>query len=194
MANRFSRLEAQVIELHKAGIDPSTSQDQRVKKYWAWKSWANEAAHERAEGSTRQTQGEVYVAILPFAVAGTNNFVAVPLSRRAFDANPISGKKATFGWKTVAAGETADYRRNFEPAKAIIRAKGGEQTQISKITGRKYKTKSGPTQQGYVYPFGRIGTGTESAAQKAILAAVKETHSISFKPEVYREVDLAVLA
>ena len=191
MSRRFSRLEAEVLAILKAGGDPLQSKDQAIVKYWGWRIHKDATQHNRA--TTRTLLGTTRVIIFPFAVAGNTAHTYAELSTRAYNSTLITDKPALFDWKTgVAADTVIQQRGNFSPAKAIVRQKGTtEQSETSKITGRSYKTKSGPAQEGFVFPFGR-GTGdkaTQSGDERAILTAIKANFSVSFKPEVYREPD-----
>ena len=86
---------------------------------------------------------------------------------------------------------TAEYKKNgsFVPAKARIATIVAGTTETSKITGRKYKTKTGTS---YTVPMGQTsGTLRYQQTLKAILtdgvfSGSSATHTVSFDPEEFR--------
>jgi hypothetical protein len=84
--------------------------------------------------------------------------------------------------------------RGFVAARAIIRQKAANSSEVtSRITGKKYNTKSGSSQQGYSIPFGSVSNNAEIMQAREIQAAVSDANfTVSFLPEKY--VNAPVLA
>lgn len=98
------------------------------------------------------------------------------------------GPKARFGVETASL-EGYTKNGNFVPAKARIATIVAATTPESKITGRKYKTKTGTA---YTVPMGQTsGTLRYQQTIKAILddavfKGANATHTVSFEPERFR--------
>ncbi len=96
--------------------------------------------------------------------------------------------KAKFGVATTGLNE---YLKNssFVPAKARIATIVAATSPTSKITGRKYKTKTGTA---YTVPMGqtngtlRYQQAINSILTDAVFAGANATHTVSFDPEEFR--------
>ncbi|PSF37762.1 hypothetical protein C7H19_09470 [Aphanothece hegewaldii CCALA 016] len=160
---------------------PSTGSN--LEKYKKWKSGEVEITYTKADSSNPGSFDLVYV--YPFALDGVTAKFTTTVSNRAMTAiNDVLGGASTLNHKTLAADEVAT-GAIWDPYKANVRKKGtGEGTeQTSKITGKKYKQKSGVA--AYTYPFGRASATDDLLTRmKAIKNAAKAKSCIvSFLPE-----------
>ena len=85
--------------------------------------------------------------------------------------------------------DTAQLIGGFSPAKAILSQRLGTARTVSassnRITGRAYKTSSGPS---YTIPFGRQGASSfEFAAQSSIASSQQANYIATFTPERLRQ-------
>lgn len=192
---RFSDLEARLLSFLQSGgnRDISQIQDQELRKYAEWKFNIGGDKRLLPPSSTRNRQGLKYAIIEPFGEEGNPRriFLASVSERaRAWLATQPGALKTAVGWKPAPApGATIQpiFVKGFVPARAIIRQKGASANQqTSRITGKRYKTKAGSTQQGYSIPFGSVSDNGELQQARAINAAVPDANfSVSFLPERY---------
>lgn len=192
---RFSDLEARLLSFLQSGgsRDISQIQDQELKKYAEWKF--NQGGNKRnlPASSTRNRQGIKYAIIEPFGdLTNPSKLFLASVSERArtWLTGQPSALKTAVGWKPVPADTSPNkpiFVKGFIAARAIIRqqaASADERT--SRITGKRYKTKAGSTQQGYSIPFGSTSDNSEIVQARAIALAVPDaTFSVSFLPERY---------
>ena len=191
MAKRFSDLEKRVLEMLRSGSDPKTQlqADDPVRKYWEWRTTLVGDNHEIPEASTRNTQGITRGVIQPFGLDPiAANFTYVTMSKRTASwAKGLNADiKAKFNHVTLTSGQSANFRKYFSPAKAVLRqVQTTVSEQTSRITGRKYKTKTTSSQQGYVVPIGRTNVGGVSFADVAglIVDNLPAGYGVSFVPE-----------
>jgi hypothetical protein len=116
------------------------------------------------------------------------------ISKRAADWVKITeGVKAAMNVKTtpLAEEEVLEELSSYYPAQFVAR-NGANQAAVesdpSRITGKKYKTKFKPSDQGYTVPFGTNSTGaiTMAAAQNTIKAVPSlQNYAVRFIPEEY---------
>ena len=192
---RFTDLKDKMITALSSGNDPKTSYDTGLAKFSKWYLEPQNRQPLDA-GSVRNRGGSTSVVVRPFSLpAGDNAIFFATASNRT--ANWLKTNATVL---TATAIETAQADidkakmvKGFYSAQAILREIGTTVLNpTSDITGRKYKTRSGPSQQGYVLPFGTntAGTRTYSQAQDAIVAALPELNNVktmtaSFRPEEY---------
>ncbi|MEM8777783.1 MAG: hypothetical protein AAGF26_02695 [Cyanobacteria bacterium P01_G01_bin.49] len=139
-------------------------------------------------------KGEVLKYILPFGKdLSTGQQYQVTMSQRVQDKlSTLVGNTSVFNHAAgTVAPENILVNLSFEPARAIIRQKGGNKTdEFSKITGQKYKKSA--TNDSYVVPFGRTGTVRQTDQASTITAALTQADNIkasaSFTPERFRRI------
>jgi hypothetical protein len=192
---RFSDLEGRLLSFLQSGgsRDVSQIQDQELRKYAEWKFNQGGDKRKLPASSTRNRQGLKYAIIEPFGDLATPSklFLASVSERaRAWLATQPAALKTAVAWKPAPADTSPNqpiFVKGFISARAVIRqqaASADERT--SRITGKKYKTKAGSTQQGYSIPFGSAGDNSEIVQARAINDAVPNaTFSVSFLPERY---------
>ncbi|CCI02151.1 hypothetical protein [Microcystis aeruginosa] len=184
---RFSDLERVYNALKLGKVDPSSlPQNLDFVKYAKWRE---------GNGPERNIvrpnlNGEVEVGVKAFGFddADADSKQLVTISGRSSAFLNGFGPKSKFG--VVTSGLT-DYFKDgsFVPAKARIATIVAGTTETSKITGRKYKSKTGTA---YTVPMGQTTGATRY--QKAVNAILADavfsgsgaTHSISFDPEEFR--------
>lgn len=188
MPKRFNNLDAALKYLNAKGTDGESTSEapagSQLRFYQDWKS--GKRAVEYGDRDAGSRPGDLKrVGIKPFAFpsADTNLYI-VDLSSRAEGNLTAAGlTKAKLGIEDdVSTGKNTV---NFRPAKVTINVVGTTSTPAeSKLTGRKYKKKSGSS---YTYPLGRTTSEVTYAAAKAevLSTASASNRVISFIPEVY---------
>ena len=191
MARRFSDLEKSALALLAGGVDPTTSQDEAVRNFWAWKINPSAASHRLPAASKRPNGRKTDpVYLKPFALTLPANILAqVSLSKRSNTAAG-DGIKAACGLQALTVGtDTALKLKAFTPARVYWRT--GEAAtsdpRTSRITNQPYKSYYAAADEGFSVPFGRKSTDSLSARQAEIKAAIPAgTSLITFSPEKYR--------
>lgn len=184
---RFSDLERVYTALKLGKVDPSTlPQNLDFVKYAKWR----EGNGEERKIIRPDLKGEVEVGVnafgYPFGDAKGKIKISISGRSNAF-LNGFS-PNAKFGVINTAL-ETYLKVSSFVPAKAriatIVPAKDGK----SRITGRKYKTRSGTA---YTVPMGRT-EGLKQYQEKIndilsdpVFVGSNATHTVSFDPEEFR--------
>lgn len=191
MGKPFSDLEKQALRLIAGGGNPLTGNDEELKKYWQWRINPAAPSHDLPEASSRATgRTLVDIGIIPFGFDLAASQVAkATISQRskAF----YNGEKEELGHKTIS--ETViGIPLEFKPAKIYAR-RGAATTpreERSRITGRKYKTKFSPTDQGFTAPFGVKTAGEEISDRQRALAikiyAIEGVGIVTFTPERFK--------
>lgn len=192
---RFSDLEGRLLSFLQSGgnRDISQIQDEELKKYAEWKFNIGGNKRKLPASSTRNREGIKYAIIEPFGEETTQAklFLASVSERaRTWLAGQTAALKTAVGWKAAPASTSPNqpiFVKGFIPARAVIRQKAASADErTSRITGKKYKTKAGSTQQGYSIPFGSVSDNAEITQARAIAAAVPDANfSVSFLPERY---------
>lgn len=191
MGRPFSDLEKQALRLLAGGGNPLTGNDEELKKYWQWR--INPAAPSRrlpAESSRATGRQTNEVGITPFGFELAASQVArVTISQRL--AAFYNAEKDELGLKTLSA-TVIGIPLEFTPAKIYAR-RGAATTpreETSRITGRKYKTKFSPTDEGFTAPFGSKTSGDSIAVRQAALAlkigAFSGVGIVTFTPERFK--------
>ena len=187
---RFRALKAALGYLKASGTDGSgeavaAPANTQLKKFQDYLGGSVDVTY-GARAANSLTKGLGSKLIKLFGGAGKKG--SAKLSNRAID--KIADAKmdaATLNWLAEGA---SDYSGEFIPAKAhiiIVPANAASSTPVSKLTGRKYKSKKAA---GYTYPFGEKATAAGyKAICDAIVAKLKdaptegERRSVSFNPE-----------
>lgn len=184
---RFSDLERIYDALKLGNVNPnSLPQNLDFVKYAKWRE---------GNGPERTIvrpplNGEVEVGVKAFGYGfdDAEGKIKVTLSGRANAFLNGFGPKAKFG---VTTDNLTAYTTNkgFVPAKARIATIVAAKSPTSKITGRKYKTRTGPA---YTVPMGRISDSfdyqetLDSILSDPVFAGATPTHTVSFDPEEFR--------
>jgi hypothetical protein len=140
-------------------------------------------------GTNSKVGSMTKVAVLPFALTGTDDKYAVTRvsARSVTNLADASVSAAVLGYET--SGSNFDNALNligFSPAQATIRVLGtGTSSPTSKLTGRVYKKRAALS---YTFPFGLLSNARTAGYQSrksAISTAVKQkaTARVSFSPE-----------
>lgn len=197
---RFSDLKDKMIDAMSTGQDPKTSTNTEVAKFSKWYLEPNNR-DERPTASIRKTGGIVNVAIVPFAYVGETTPAPIMTTASKRTADWLKGAGSSVATaanieKTTARINLAKKVKDFYPAQAIVKEfnpDGTERTVVSKITGRRYKTRSQQSDKGYVVPFGTNGATADKSlddvqsAIKTAVAALSGFGSPTFRPEEYSE-------
>lgn len=201
MSRRFGDLEARLLTFLQGGGNIANIQEEALKNYAAWKFNVGGNKRQLPATSTRNREGLKYAIINPFGSDTANELYLASVSERAraWLTQQSSALKTAVGWRAVPAANASEqpiFAKGFVPARAVIRqqaATADERT--SRITGRKYKTKAGSTQQGYSIAFGSVEDSAEIDQARAIQAAVPDaSFSVSFLPEKFVQApEVAVL-
>jgi hypothetical protein len=189
---RFSDLERIYDALKLGNVNVSNlPQNLDFVKYAKWRE---------GDGPVRNIvrpdlNGEISVGVIAFGFAPTDDGAKqiVTISGRSnaflngFTPAPRFGVQTP---ETINANNSG-YVKNgsFVPAKARVAVITAGTAATSKITGRKYKDKTGAS---YTIPMGQTGSG--SRYQQSIAAILSEaafsganaTHTVSFDPEEFR--------
>lgn len=197
MAKPFSDLEKRAIALVAVMPDYNQWPDEELRNYWKWKIRADKSSHNLPPASERPNGRKLdKVAIEPFAGMPVDNlFAKVSISKRS---NTAAGAplKTALGFKTLTDGsantpvQKSITLGKFKPARVYWRTGAAESSITrppSRITGRVYKSYYSATDEGYTAPFGKVGTDTLVARQKAIITALENINLITFSPEIYRD-------
>ena len=184
---RFSDLERVYTALKLGKVDPSTlPQNLDFVKYAKWRE---------GDGPERNIvrpplNGEVEVGVNAFGYPFNNDKgkIKISISGRSNAFLNGFGPKTKFG---VINTGLNDYQRvsSFVSAKARIATIVAGTTETSKITGRKYKTKTGTS---YTVPMGRTDSTKQYQEQineilaDAVFSGSSATHTVSFDPEEFR--------
>jgi hypothetical protein len=140
--------------------------------------------------------GEVNVGVIAFGLAHTSPLGKILVTMTGRSATFLDGfsQKALFNVSTGESNITG-YLPNggFVPAKARIATIVSGTSETSRITGRKYKKKTGAA---YTVPMGQASGGTRyqeaigailnSTSFKGSGANTPATHVVSFDPEEFR--------
>jgi hypothetical protein len=192
MSRRFGDLEARLLSFLQGGGNIDNIQEEALKKYAAWKFNVGGDKRQLPTTSTRNRQGLKYAIINPFGSTAVDELFLASVSERAraWLAGQPAALKTAVGWKAVPAPTAANqpqFVKGFIPARAVIRQQAERADErTSRITGRKYKTKAGSTQQGYSIPFGAVGANAEIEQIRQIQTAVPDANfSVSFLPEKF---------
>jgi len=184
---RFSDLDCWYTALKLGKVDPSTlPQNLDFVKYAKWR-----------EGNGPETNivrpnlnGEVKVGVKAFGYGFDDDDAKQLVSMSGRSAAFLNGfgPKPKFGVVTTGLN---DYKKNgsFVSAKARIATIVAGTTETSRITGRKYKSKTG---QAYTIPMGQT-SGTlryqqtiSSILEDTVFNGANATHNVSFEPERFR--------
>lgn len=187
MAKRFKNLEYALKMLRTSSTATSTPQAPEGSHLRQYQEFASK---QRAVSYTRDSSSNpesiIKVAVLPFYFGGDDTKgTLVAQSKRADDASTMSGVQTACN-QITANPQTHVKLHGFKPARATVFDYGTTVTsETSKITGVKYKKRSGKS---YTFPFGASASEKkESEVRKGITAAVVTlgTASVSFSPESY---------
>ena len=184
---RFSDLERIYDALKLGNVNPnSLPQNLDFVKYAKWR----EGNGEQRNIVRPPLNGEVEVGVIAFGYgfANAKGKIKVTLSGRSSAFLNSFSPKAKFG---VTTNNLTAYTTNkaFVPAKARIATIVAAKSPTSKITGRKYKTRTGPA---YTVPMGqtngtlRYQQAINSILTDAVFVGANATHSVSFDPEEFR--------
>jgi hypothetical protein len=191
MGKPFSDLEKQALRLLAGGGDPLTGNDEELRKYWKWRINPADSSHDLPDASTRTTGRQTNeIGITPFGMdLAVNQYARVIISQRS--AAFYDSKKSELGHKIINATNIG-IPLEFTPAKIYAR-RGASATptqKISRITGRKYKTKFSPSDEGFSAPFGIKTAGESIAVRQAVLAteigALASVGLVTFTPERFK--------
>ncbi len=192
MAKRFGDLEARALALLAAGVDPSTSQDEALRNFWAWKINPSAPSHNLPSASERP-QGRKFVSgyLEPFAVELPANILAkVSISVRSNTAPNAAAVKTACEVVTALSGtDVALGLKGYTPARVYWRqgAATTSSPRTSRITNQPYKSYYAAADEGFSIPFGKKDTDPLTKRQKDIKAALPATISlVTFSPEKYR--------
>ena len=192
MGKPFSDLEKQALRLLAGGGNPLTGNDEELKKYWKWRINPGDPSHDLPNESTRTAGRQLSeIAITPFGMdLAANQYARVTISIRS--AEFYDAKKAELGHKVLNATNIG-IPLNFVPAKIYAR-KGEGATPLpktSRITGRKYKTRFTPSDQGFTAPFGAKTAGDSIAVRQSVLATeiggISTVGLVTFTPEKFKQ-------
>ncbi len=184
---RFSDLERIYDALKLGNVNPnSLPQNLDFVKYAKWR----EGNGEQRNIVRPPLNGEVEVGVIAFGYgfANAKGKIKVTLSGRSSAFLNSFSPKAKFG---VTTNNLTAYTTNkaFVPAKARIATIVAAKSPTSKITGRKYKTRTGPA---YTVPMGRVSDSfdyqetIDSILSDPVFVGANATHSASFDPEEFR--------
>jgi hypothetical protein len=191
MGKPFSDLEKQALRLLAGGGNPLTGNDEELKKYWKWRINPGDISHNLPTASTRTTGRQTNeIGITPFGLdLAATQYARVTISIRS--AAFYDSKKSELGHKTLNTTNIG-IPLEFTPAKIYARrgASATPSEKISRITGRKYKTKFTPSDEGFTAPFGLKTAGESIAVRQAVLAteigALASVGLVTFTPERFK--------
>lgn len=187
MGRRFAELEEVYSTL--TAIDFNFDSLPVNNKYRKYREWKLDPEKRKLDPGAAQNTGDRKVVLLnPFGLpADPDNKFIVKMSGRAFaQIGGAAGTASLYRLTTDSIPPTAKGLPGLVPAKAHLAVKGATTNDISKITGRPYKSRTG---ESYVIPFGReTETQTEFTVQDAILANRAATAVVSFTPERLRRI------
>jgi len=183
MGSRFNNLD----DVYNTLVGASFNFDQlpannKYRKYKEWK--INPELRKLGDGVMPNTGDRTAYGIRPFGMLFDDaNKTRIKLSGRVHGAIATLGGVALFNLTANPDG-AFEGMPGYVPAKAILATKTASISSTSKITGRRYKSRSG---ESYTVPFGRSDTNdTEFDLQDEILATKGSTHVITFTPERLR--------
>ena len=176
MGKPFSDLERRAIALVAVQPNYTTWPDEELRKFWAWKIYADRASHNLPAASERPTgRKKTKVYLTPFGQnIPTTVVFGCTISERSNTARTTQSlTDAALGYEPIAAKMDLTTKR-FKPARVYYRTGDAADSigRVSRITGRTYKTYYSGSDQGYSAPFGKVGTDTEGARQTALKTAI----------------------
>ncbi|MBE9264091.1 hypothetical protein IQ224_18730 [Microcystis sp. LEGE 00066] len=184
---RFSDLERVYDALKLGNVNlNSLPQNLDFVKYGKWR----EGNGEERNIVRPPLNGEVEVGVIAFGYgfANAKGKIKVTMSGRSRAFLNGFSPRPKFGVETDSlTAYTAN--KAFVPAKARVATIVAAKSPTSKITGRKYKTRSGPA---YTLPMGRISQSfdyqetLDSILADPVFSGANATHSVSFDPEEFR--------
>ncbi|MGL5940815.1 MAG: hypothetical protein ACRC2S_10555 [Waterburya sp.] len=191
MGRPFSDLEQQALRLIAGGGDPLTGNDEVLKKYWKWRINPGDPSHDLPAASSRTIDRQTNeIGISPFGLdlaAGQVAKTTISIRSAAF----YNAYKAELGLKELSA-TVIGIPLDFRPAKIYAR-KGAAATsreETSRITGRKYRTRFQPSDEGFTSPFGTKASGDDIAERQAVLKPLVGGASgvgvVTFTPERFK--------
>lgn len=186
MSRRFNNLEDVVNTFTEAQLLalPATN---KYRKYYEWKRDPEKRRLPEASVPVRGREREV--ALSPFGEPfDADKRAIVKMTTRSFERLTSAGGASLYNVLTVPP-DTAQIIGGFSPAKAILSQRLATARTVpassNRITGRSYKTNSGPS---YTIPFGRqSATSYEFAVQASIASSQEASYIITFLPERLRK-------
>ncbi|MCZ8247433.1 MAG: hypothetical protein ACK5U2_08280 [Microcystis sp.] len=186
MSRRFNNLEDVVNTFTEEQL-LALPANNKYRKYLEWK---RDPEKRRLPETSVPTKGRAReVALSPFGQPfDVDKRVIVKMTTRAFDKLADLGGASLYNVVTILP-DTARPMGGFLPAKAILSQRLAAPRTVSassnRITGRSYKTSSGPS---YTIPFGRLSASSfEFAAQSSIALSQEVNYIITFTPERLRQ-------
>lgn len=186
MSRRFNNLEDVVNTFTEAQL-LALPTNNKYRKYYEWKR--DPEKRKLSEGSVPTKGRQREVALSPFGEAyDADKRAIVKMTTRSFDKLSDLGGATLYNVITTPP-DTAQVIGRFSPAKAILSQRLGTARTVSassnKITGRSYKTSSGPS---YTIPFGRqSASSVEFAIQGSIASSQQANYIVTFLPERLRQ-------
>jgi hypothetical protein len=183
MGQRFNNLDDVYNTLVGANFNfDQLPSNNKYRKYKEWK--INPELRKLGDGVMPNTGDRTAYGIRPFGVLFDDaNKTRIKISGRVHSAIATLGGVALFNL-TATPDASFEGLPGYVPAKAILAAKTASTSNTSKITGRKYKSRSG---ESYTVPFGKsAATDNEFDLQDDIIAIKGSTHVITFTPERLR--------
>lgn len=193
MGQRFADLEKSVIAILANAGNPLTSSDERVRKYWEWKTNPSSTAHRLPAASKRTTDRKKDPRyILPFSLElAANQHAVVQVTKRTIAAAAAAAVTTLLGYKTLSATDKAIQIGRFKPAQVYWRkgAAAASAPRTSRITNQPYQSYYAAADEGFTASFGKsVAADTAAERQKAIgtvLTAIADVNLVSFTSEKY---------
>lgn len=186
MGRRFNNLEDVVNTFTEQQL-LALPANNKYRKYYEWKRDPERRKLPEASVPAKGRARDVALSVFgePFDPDGR---AIVKMTSRSFDKLSDLGGASVYNLLTTPP-DGAQSIAGFSPAKAILSQRLGTPRTVSagsnRITGRAYKTSSGPS---YTIPFGRQGaTSFEFEVQASITSSQQANYSVTFTPERLRQ-------